>query len=581
MVCLVPGAFAASKTIAVLPFTVNAAKDYSFLQQGLMDMLSSRLSAESEFQPIEKNKTLEVAKSYPNVSDEKSAQSVGKALQADYVIFGSITVLGESVSIDGRILDISQNRVLDSVFTQAKTMDEVVPQINEFAQSIGGRILGKTVAVAEKGQEEKPAPLQQEPEAAPKSSVLTPAYLLSPTEKIQTQQEKPVLPQKEPEVAPKSSAPAPAHPLSPTEKIQTQPLKLNPEFMVEAQSEGEEMIWRSGNIPFHVKGLDIGDLNGDGKNELVVIGPKDLIVYRKDQAGLIQVQKIGANRFEQFITVEVADIDKDGRAEVYAVKERGASGLTESTVLEWQDKGLQPVINQSDWYFRVLEVPDEGPQLIGQIKRGENTFEDTPVYQLEKRGNEIVQGPEISLPRSTNVYNFAFASFEGKAKRIVRINSSESLQVLDTGGEVLWESDSYFGGTVNYLTKKAANPGTEESPERLYVPARIIVADLDGDGSSDVIVNNNTSTTHRLTERYKYFSRGQMVSLSWKDLGLVENWATRNISGYISDYVYKDLDNDGHRDLVVAVVKLDPSGFKKGNSTIISFALRPQEKQAP
>jgi hypothetical protein len=72
-----------------------------------------------------------------------------------------------------------------------------------------------------------------------------------------------------------------------------------------------------------------------------------------------------------------------------------------------------------------------------------------------------------------------------------------------------------------------------------------------------------------------------MVSLSWKDLGLVENWATRNISGYISDYVYKDLDNDSHRDLVVAVVKLDPSGFKKGNSTIISFALRPQEKQAP
>jgi TolB-like protein len=541
---LIPCADAALKTVAVLPFTINAAKDYSFLQNGIMDMLSSRLASDSELQPIEKSRTLEAVKSYKSALEQQAAQSVGKALQADYVVFGSLTVLGESVSIDARILDVNQQRVLDSVFAQAKTMDEVVPQVNGFAQSISGRILGKKITALQEVREEKQLSMQKTAETAPRLPLLAPAYLLSPTE-----------------------------------KIQTRPSMLNPAFLPEAATGGEETIWQSGNLPFYVKGLDIGDLNGDGKNELVVISPKGLYVYRKEQAGLVEVQKIGVKRFEEFISVDVADMDRDGRAEVYAVKERGVSGMTASMVLEWKDKGLQPIVNDSEWYFRVLESPGEGPQLIGQIKRGENTFEDTSVYHLEKRGSEIVQGAEIALPRYTNVYNFAFASFEGSAKRIVRINSSEYLEVMDTVGEVLWESDSYFGGTINYLVKKVSNPGTEESPERLYVPARIIVADLDGNGSSDVIVNKNTSTTYRLTERYKYFSRGQMVSLSWKGLGLVENWTTRSIPGYVSDYAYKDLDNDGHRDLVVAVVKLDSTGFKEGHSSIISFALRPGERQ--
>jgi TolB-like protein len=536
---LFPYAEAASKTVAVFPFTVNAAKDYSFLQNGIMDMLCSRLASENELQPIEKGRILEAVKSYKGALDQQAAQTVGKSLPSDYVVFGSLTVLGESVSIDARILDVNQQHVLESVFAQAKTMDDVVPQVNEFAISISARILGKKPAAAQGAREEKATSTEKAAEAAPHLPLLAPSYLLSPTEKIKTQ-----------------SSP------------------LNPAFISEETPGSEEMIWQSGSLPFYVKGMDIGDIDGDGKNELVLVSPKNLYVYRKGQTGLAQIQKIGTKRFEEFISVDVADIDGNGRAEVYAVKELGVSGLTTSSVLEWKETALQPTIAETDWYFRVLESPGESPQLIGQKKRSENTFEDTSVFHLEKKGNEIIEGSAIALPQYTNVYNFAFASFEGGARRLVRINSSEYLEVLDTAGEILWESDTYFGGTINYLIKKVSNQGTDEGPERFYVPARIIVADLHGDGSSDIIVNKNASSTFRLTERYKYFSRGQMVSLSWKSLGLAENWTTRSIPGYVSDYTYKDLDNDGHRDLVVATVRLDPAGFKEGHSTIISFALK-------
>jgi hypothetical protein len=33
-----------------------------------------------------------------------------------------------------------------------------------------------------------------------------------------------------------------------------------------------------------------------------------------------------------------------------------------------------------------------------------------------------------------------------------------------------------------------------------------------------------------------------------------ENWRTKKINGYVADYVFKDIDNDGKPELVLALV---------------------------
>ena len=43
-----------AKTVAVLPFQINAAEDYSYLKSGILDMLASRLSWEGKVNVIEK-----------------------------------------------------------------------------------------------------------------------------------------------------------------------------------------------------------------------------------------------------------------------------------------------------------------------------------------------------------------------------------------------------------------------------------------------------------------------------------------------------------------------------------------------
>ena len=540
---LITSAYGAPQNLAILPMKINAAQDYSFLQTGVMDMLSSRLAWKDKLQVIEKSKTLAAVKQYGEVVDEQGAETVGKALGADYVVYGSLTILGQSVSIDTKILDVAEKNVVDSVFTQAKSMDEVIPKINQFAQSINSKVFGRGEAPSEVTAEADTGDNGQETAKRVKSPLLAPAYLMSPTEKIQIS-------------------------------------KINPNFLLEKGVIGKEMVWKSQMFPFHVKGFDIGDLDGDGKNELVAVSDNEIRIFRMGEAGLSQIASSSNSLFTMFLSVDVGDFNWDGKDEIYASAEEGDAGLATSFVYEFAEGQLKKKITGLPWYLRVVNIPDEGETLIGQRKGGEEGFDETKIYRLNLKDNKITQGQVLNLPRYTNFSNFNYVSFKGGVKRIVRINKSEYLQVLNLTGDVLWESDVYYGGTVNYVRRHVEAAYISEGQERIYFPARIIVADLDNDGTSEIIVNKNQSTTFRLTQRYKVFSSGQLVSLSWQGLGLTENWATRKIPGYISDYCLNDLDGDGNLDLVASMVKLNPFGLRDAKSTIIAFTLLSEEDRS-
>ena len=77
----------------------------------------------------------------------------------------------------------------------------------------------------------------------------------------------------------------------------------------------------------------------------------------------------------------------------------------------------------------------------------------------------------------------------------------------------------------------------------------------------------------------RIYEKGEIYDLMWEEDGLTTNWKTREIKGYIADYQVKDVDNDGHEELVVGVVAL-PSGegvqgflSRKESSNILFFKL--------
>ena len=98
--------------VAVLPFKINAEKDLSFLRNGIFDMLSSRLSEPDKVQvlsrtEVEKVVEKEIGPAETGSIDEAAARRIGGQLKADYVLYGSLTMFGNSLSIDAKMLDVA------------------------------------------------------------------------------------------------------------------------------------------------------------------------------------------------------------------------------------------------------------------------------------------------------------------------------------------------------------------------------------------------------------------------------------------------------------------------------------------
>jgi TolB-like protein len=131
--------------IAVVPFKINAEKDLTFLKDGIIDMFSSRLSWEEKVKVVSGQEMTKVLEAVDSPLNESKAQKIGVELGADYVLFGSLTVFGNSVSIDAKVVDVSGNKPSLAFFNQIKGVEEVIPEINLIASDINEKVFGRTI----------------------------------------------------------------------------------------------------------------------------------------------------------------------------------------------------------------------------------------------------------------------------------------------------------------------------------------------------------------------------------------------------------------------------------------------------
>ena len=130
-------------TVAVLPFSVHSAENIDYVQQGIGDMLASRISVSEKLEVIGRDSLFNVLNQTAGKEfTPTDVHAVGKKVNADFVVWGSITKIGSSLSIDGKMLDIAANKSALNITAQCPTMDDVIPKINDFAQRITAHILG-------------------------------------------------------------------------------------------------------------------------------------------------------------------------------------------------------------------------------------------------------------------------------------------------------------------------------------------------------------------------------------------------------------------------------------------------------
>ncbi len=129
--------------VAILPFMIHSQENLDYLREGINDILTSRITVEGKVVVIGRalvDQALYDLK--PTRLDEPTAMKIGKRLGADFIILGSITKVGDYISLDARLISITEEKVPVTVYTQQKGIADVMVKIGNFAQDIRDKILG-------------------------------------------------------------------------------------------------------------------------------------------------------------------------------------------------------------------------------------------------------------------------------------------------------------------------------------------------------------------------------------------------------------------------------------------------------
>jgi hypothetical protein len=442
--------------------------------------------------------------------------------------------LGNSISIDAKMVDVGGNTPTTSFFEQSQDLGGVITKINGIAAQINTNVFDRQPTIAQKAA---PAPQTTKTETAPKDDVH-------------------------------------AHPEKLVKGHGTTEGSGSPFIMASDEEETAfQKFWRSASFKHLINGIAIGDVDRDDKNETVVVTPNQVIVYRAEAGRFYKAHEIKASSSRYHIGVDVADINENGFPEIFVTSLAASRRVIDSTVFEYDGQAFRKIVDGSSWYFRVADVPGRGKILLGQKHRVAKPYSGR-IYDMIWQNSEYVPEAEIKTPREIQVMGFSLGDvLNDKQETAAAYRKDDRIQIIDANGKEMWRSSERYGGSTLYSLGEKERVEQIQNP--IYYPMRLLVTDANGDGESEMIVVKNHDVTGGHLERFRKYTNAHFESMTWDGLGLQTRWRTRKITGFIRDYTLGDFDNDGKIELVAAVILSEGSIVLIGEpkSTIIAYEL--------
>ena len=331
---------------------------------------------------------------------------------------------------------------------------------------------------------------------------------------------------------------------------------------------------------FAIRGMSVADVDGDGKNEIVLMTPTRVIVYRFENDRMREVARFDEGAANDFRWLDVADMNGDGAPEFYLASYR--SNELFSIILQFKGGKFTPLVRNDRTFYRVLHVrrPGKGEKipdseaflLLGQSEGLDSAFEG-PIRRYNWSGGNLTPTAPYALPPDLTILGFGLWDINNDgALEVIEVGKDDRLRVFSRSGADIYSSSEKYGAPVYRFNSEAGSGRTDEQEDTPDLPirSRVLVEDVEGDGVDEVLViRNHYASTFAPGLGV---SGGQIASLVWDGAGLSETWRSRKLSSGVVDFAFADADNDGFDDLVVAVT--DASVFASEKSRIFFYKIR-------
>jgi outer membrane protein insertion porin family len=127
------------RTVAILPVVVHALDDQAYLREGLADMLASRLGQQPGIGVVRVNDPAKAT------LDAEAARAAGRAVGAQWVLYGSFTRFGDGASLDVQCVPVAApgDPSPRSIFVQSGQIADLIPRLDGVAERVAAHVMGR------------------------------------------------------------------------------------------------------------------------------------------------------------------------------------------------------------------------------------------------------------------------------------------------------------------------------------------------------------------------------------------------------------------------------------------------------
>lgn len=311
--------------------------------------------------------------------------------------------------------------------------------------------------------------------------------------------------------------------------------------------------WASKRINGAIWGVATGDIDGDKKNEIVLL-ERNAVRVGSIEGDNLKIDKSYEWKGElQGVRIFLKNIDDDPAEEILI--SAVFHGMPDSFALKWEDGNFKTVFENARWNLRVT---NDGT-LLGQ-QRDYQTFFAGLVCELSFDSTKLKAGKYLRLPWWAKIYDFTMLPDE----RIMRLSGNEPLLLYERQGKRLkkvWSSGVRYGGTLNIIEATEREPLGMTNDDDVPIDKEPEV--VNAANGILVIAPQHDIPLKGVIGKRPFIRNGKLVA--WREdpsLGFSQAFETEEVPGYISDFVI-----DSKR--IIASIQQNPSMWYGNQQSVI------------